>query len=399
MALDLFAVFFGGAIALLPVFASDVLNVGPEGLGLLRTAPSAGALIAMLLTTRYRPLRHAGPVFLTCVTIFGVSMLVFGLSTSFALSLAALFVSGLADGVSVVIRSLILRVESPEAMRGRIASVNFVFIGASNELGAFESGVAASIFGTVPAVVGGCAAWILPNGSGRGRAPAGRRRRSRKRSRNRCPRRSRPRWNASRSDAWVPEADRWRRGSAAYNRGDPRVRPRPGRCSWRTAMDLYPWVVVIHVFFVIVAFGAHGVSAFAMIRVRREQDRARIGAFLDLSELSAGFFIVAGVIFIAAGLAAALMGNHFSRLWPWASIVVLVIAIGAMTPLAANPMNEIRKAVGKRVRTDRGDDPPRSPGTDAELAAAQAALRPSLVAGIGLLALLLISWLMVVKPF
>jgi len=164
-------------------------------------------------------------------------------------------------------------------------------------------------------------------------------------------------------------------------------------------MDLYPWVVVTHVFFVIVAFGAHGVSAFAMIRVRREQDRARIGAFLDLSELSAGFFIVAGVIFIAAGLAAALMGNHFSRLWPWASIVVLVIAIGAMTPLAANPMNEIRKAVGKRVRTDRRDDPPRSPGTDAELAAAQAALRPSLVAGIGLLALLLISWLMVVKPF
>jgi len=165
MALDLFAVFFGGAIALLPVFASDVLNVGPEGLGLLRTAPSSGALIAMLLTTRYRPLRHAGPVFLTCVTIFGVSMLVFGLSTSFALSLAALFVSGLADGVSVVIRSLILRVESPEAMRGRIASVNFVFIGASNELGAFESGVAASIFGTVPAVVGGGILTLIVVGS------------------------------------------------------------------------------------------------------------------------------------------------------------------------------------------------------------------------------------------
>jgi MFS family permease len=155
MALDLFAVFFGGAIALLPVFASDILHVGPEGLGVLRTAPSVGALLAMLLTTRFRPLRHAGPVFLTCVTIFGVSMLVFGLSTSFALSFAALFVSGLADGVSVVIRSLILRVESPEALRGRIASVNFVFIGASNELGAFESGVAASIFGTVPSVIGG----------------------------------------------------------------------------------------------------------------------------------------------------------------------------------------------------------------------------------------------------
>jgi MFS family permease len=155
MALDLFAVFFGGAIALLPVFASDVLKVGPEGLGLLRTAPSGGALLAMLITSRYRPMRHAGPIFLTCVTIFGIAMLTFGLSTSFAISLAALFVSGCADGVSVVIRSVILRVESPEALRGRIASVNYVFIGASNELGAFESGVAASIFGTVPAVVGG----------------------------------------------------------------------------------------------------------------------------------------------------------------------------------------------------------------------------------------------------
>jgi len=155
MALDLFAVFFGGAIALLPVFASDILMVGPIGLGLLRTSPAAGALIAMLVTTRYRPMRLAGPIFLTSVAVFGVSMLVFGLSTIFALSLAALFVSGVADGVSVVIRTVILRVESPEALRGRIASVNFVFIGASNELGAFESGVAASIFGVVPSIIGG----------------------------------------------------------------------------------------------------------------------------------------------------------------------------------------------------------------------------------------------------
>ena len=155
MALDLFAVFFGGAIALLPIFASDILKVGPVGLGLLRTAPSAGALIAMLITTRYRPMRLAGPVFLTCVAVFGVSMLAFGVSTIFWLSMAALFVSGVADGVSVVIRSVILRVESPEALRGRIASVNFVFIGASNELGAFESGLAASIFGVVPSIVGG----------------------------------------------------------------------------------------------------------------------------------------------------------------------------------------------------------------------------------------------------
>jgi MFS family permease len=155
MALDLFAVFFGGAIALLPAFASDILGVGPVGLGLLRTAPSVGALVAMLATARVPPTRRAGPIFLGCVAIFGVSMLVFGFSTDFRLSLAALFVSGLADGVSVVIRAVILRVESPEAMRGRIASVNFAFIGASNELGAFESGVAATLFGIVPSVVGG----------------------------------------------------------------------------------------------------------------------------------------------------------------------------------------------------------------------------------------------------
>jgi MFS family permease len=171
MALDLFAVFFGGAIALLPVFASDILGVGPIGLGLLRTAPSVGALLAMLATARVPPKRRAGPVFLVCVAIFGVSMLVFGLSTTFALSMAALFIAGLADGVSVVIRIVILRVESPEAMRGRIASVNHVFIGASNELGAFESGVAATLLGVVPSVIAGglltlgivaLAAWLAP---------------------------------------------------------------------------------------------------------------------------------------------------------------------------------------------------------------------------------------------
>lgn len=155
MALDLFAVFFGGAIALLPVFASDILMVGPVGLGILRTAPAVGALAAMLATTRLPPKRRAGPILLVCVAGFGVSMLVFGLSTSFIVSLVALFAAGIADGVSVVIRMVILRVESPEAMRGRIASVNYVFIGASNELGAFESGVAATVFGVVPSVVGG----------------------------------------------------------------------------------------------------------------------------------------------------------------------------------------------------------------------------------------------------
>ena len=171
MALDLFAVFFGGAIALLPVFASDILGVGPIGLGLLRTAPSVGALLAMLATARFPPKRRAGPILLVCVAIFGLSMLVFGLSTTFVLSMGALFVAGLADGVSVVIRIVIVRVESPEAMRGRIASVNHVFISASNELGAFESGVAATLLGVVPSVIAGglvtlvivaAVAWLAP---------------------------------------------------------------------------------------------------------------------------------------------------------------------------------------------------------------------------------------------
>jgi MFS family permease len=155
MALDLFAVFFGGAIALLPVFASDILNVGPVGLGLLRTAPSAGALLAMAATTRFPPRRRAGRILLTCVALFGVAMVVFGLSSTFWVSMAALFVAGAVDGVSMVIRIVILRVESPEALRGRIASVNHIFIGGSNELGAFESGVLATIIGVVPSVIFG----------------------------------------------------------------------------------------------------------------------------------------------------------------------------------------------------------------------------------------------------
>ena len=155
MALDLFAVFFGGAMAMLPIYATDILGVGPVGLGALRTMPSAGALIAMLAAGRWQPRRNAGRILLVCVALFGVAMIVFGLSTSFWVSMIALFAAGLVDGVSMVIRLVILRVESPEALRGRIASVNHVFIGASNELGAFESGVAASIMGVVPRVVFG----------------------------------------------------------------------------------------------------------------------------------------------------------------------------------------------------------------------------------------------------
>jgi MFS family permease len=172
MALDLFAVFFGGAIALLPIYATDILHVGAVGLGVLRTAPSLGALVVMLVATRRPPSRHAGRTLLICVAGFGLSMIVFGASTVFAMSLVALFVSGVTDGVSMVIRLTILRVLSPERLRGRVASVNWVFIGASNELGAFESGVAARLFGTVPSVVAGgiltlavvgVTAWLVPS--------------------------------------------------------------------------------------------------------------------------------------------------------------------------------------------------------------------------------------------
>ncbi len=155
MALDLFAVFFGGAIALLPIFATDILHVGSVGLGVLRTAPSIGALSVMLIATRRPPSRHAGATLLICVAGFGASMIVFGLSTIFWVSLAALFVSGVSDGISMIIRSTIVRVLSPDRIRGRVASVNWVFIGASNELGAFESGVAARLLGTATSVIAG----------------------------------------------------------------------------------------------------------------------------------------------------------------------------------------------------------------------------------------------------
>jgi MFS family permease len=155
MALDLFAVFFGGAIILLPIFASDILHVGSVGLGVLRTAPSVGALAVMLIATRRPPSRHAGATLLISVAGFGLSMIVFGLSTVFWVSLVALFASGVTDGISMIIRQTIVRVLSPDRIRGRVASVNWVFIGASNELGAFESGVAARLFGTATSVIAG----------------------------------------------------------------------------------------------------------------------------------------------------------------------------------------------------------------------------------------------------
>jgi MFS family permease len=155
ISLDLVAVLLGGAVALLPLFARDVLEVGPEGLGLLRSAPAVGALVAGIMLTR-RPLRkRVGRRLLTVVGVFGASMLVFGLSRSFALSLFALAVSGFADMISMNIRSTIVAMATPEELLGRVNAVEMVFISASNELGAFESGAAAALIGAVPAVVAG----------------------------------------------------------------------------------------------------------------------------------------------------------------------------------------------------------------------------------------------------
>ena len=161
LALDLFSVLFGGATALLPVFADQILHVGPEGLGLLRAAPAAGAVVTSLWLAHQPPLRRAGRTLLVNVALFGVSMIVFGLSRSFALSLGALVASGMADTVSVVVRSTLLQVLTPEHLLGRVSSVNAIFIGSSNEIGAFESGVAAKLLGTVPSVVAGGLATLV----------------------------------------------------------------------------------------------------------------------------------------------------------------------------------------------------------------------------------------------
>lgn len=160
ISLDLFAVLFGGAVALLPVFAKDVLEVGPAGLGVLRAAPAVGALCAAIVLSR-RPVRaRAGRTLLTVVALYGVTIIVFGLSETMWLSLLALAAGGGVDMVSVVLRQTILPYVTPDELRGRVNAVEMVFISASNELGAFESGVAAALVGAVPAVVIGGAATI-----------------------------------------------------------------------------------------------------------------------------------------------------------------------------------------------------------------------------------------------
>lgn len=157
LTLDMVAVLFGGAVALLPIYAQDILHVGSEGFGILRAAPAVGASITMLGSTRFPLHKNAGKKLLMAVFAFGICIIVFGLSELFWLSVIALFLSGAVDGVSMIIRQTILQLKTPDNMRGRVASVNSIFVGSSNELGAFESGLAAKLLGTVTAVVfGGC---------------------------------------------------------------------------------------------------------------------------------------------------------------------------------------------------------------------------------------------------
>jgi len=157
ISLDLFAVLFGGAVAVLPVFAKEILQVGPQGLGALRAAPAVGSVLMGLTLAHLPPLRRAGRTLLLCVAGFGVCMIAFALSRSFLLSLLLLAASGAVDNVSVVLRATLLQSLTPQHMLGRVSSVNQVFIGSSNEIGAFESGLAARLLGLVPSVVfGGC---------------------------------------------------------------------------------------------------------------------------------------------------------------------------------------------------------------------------------------------------
>ena len=153
ISLDLFAVLLGGATALLPVFARDILHTGPWGLGLLRAAPAVGALAMSLWLTRYPLTRRVGHIMFYSVAGFGLATLVFAVSTSFLLSLAALFTLGALDMISMVIRGALVQLETPDEMRGRVSAVNAIFINTSNQLGEFESGITAQWFGTVPSVV------------------------------------------------------------------------------------------------------------------------------------------------------------------------------------------------------------------------------------------------------
>ena len=159
--LDLFAVLLGGATALLPIFAKDILHVGPDGLGWLRAAPSVGALLVALGIAHRPAMKRTGGTLLVSVAGFGIATIAFGLSRSFTLSMVMLFVLGALDGISMIIRSTLVQVRTPDEMRGRVSSVNSVFIDMSNELGGFESGALAALVGPVTAVVAGGVGTII----------------------------------------------------------------------------------------------------------------------------------------------------------------------------------------------------------------------------------------------
>ncbi|PHY11914.1 MAG: MFS transporter [Acidobacterium sp.] len=159
--LDLFGVLFGGAVALLPIYAKDILAVGPTGLGWLRAAPGVGALTMALITTRLQPWQRPGRILLWVVAGFGLATIGFGLSRSFALSMVCLFLTGVFDNVSVVIRLTLEQTITPDHLRGRVSAINYVFVGFSNEFGAFESGATAALFGPTLSVVGGGLATLL----------------------------------------------------------------------------------------------------------------------------------------------------------------------------------------------------------------------------------------------
>jgi MFS family permease len=160
MSLDLFAVLLGGAVALLPVYAREILHIGPNGLGILRAAPGLGAVSVAIVLAHYPLRRRAGLSMLYCVCGFGIVTIVFGVSHNLALSLAALMLAGAFDMVSVIVRSTLIQLTTPDEMRGRVSAVNMLFIGASNEVGQFESGITAQWFGAVPAVILGGAGTI-----------------------------------------------------------------------------------------------------------------------------------------------------------------------------------------------------------------------------------------------
>jgi hypothetical protein len=164
-------------------------------------------------------------------------------------------------------------------------------------------------------------------------------------------------------------------------------------------VDLYDWVVFGHVIAAILGLGAHGVSAFVMFRVRSENDRSRLAAILDLSSGTLAAMGILLIVAIVLGIVAAIMGGHFSKFWPWASIIVIVVVGGTMTPLAGTPLTRVRKALGMKVYGDKPADPPRVPGSDEELALALAGVRPAIPTAMGIGAIVILVWLMHAKPF